>query len=220
MISTNGAAYKRGKQDPCPEVRGKMMNCNSFGTYEPPLSGSKYKTLCHGGIFENERYDPCPVKVECFNKTQRSGQSYYSGTSAGSSAQPAREPERRSLPVVQGNKDDRGPIPLSAYGLQPLRRPDYRNMPTRFTQEPTQNGRPTEAYSTKDYVVPAVVPPKSAPESLQKPHLNYFGEMAPTFIPETGEDVWVRLMWNVVQSVIAAVGWQIYAFARTINLFG
>jgi len=42
---------------------------------------------------------------------------------------------------------------------------------------------------------------------------------APTFLPRAGESVWERLVKNLVQAVFAVVGFQIYNYMRSIDLF-
>src|SRR4051812_40011477 len=46
-------------------ILGKKQNCAAFGSYEPPYSAKKERRMCHGGIFDGDPYQPCPVRSEC-----------------------------------------------------------------------------------------------------------------------------------------------------------
>lgn len=42
---------------------------------------------------------------------------------------------------------------------------------------------------------------------------------APTFLPTSGEGALERLVKNVLQAMVAALGWQIYNYLRSIDIF-
>lgn len=68
-----------------------------------------------------------------------------------------------------------------------------------------------------------VMPSSEAPPGMRSSYAAPtagFAETAPTFTPREGESTWGRLWKNVVQGVIAAIGWALWNYCRTIDLFG
>lgn len=52
------------------EVTGKPMNCQQWGTYEPPGT-SPTAGYCNGGTVDGELWQQCPSKDECRNERNR-----------------------------------------------------------------------------------------------------------------------------------------------------
>lgn len=201
-----------GNQARSTAVPGKMQNCTEFGKYEPPGAGTETSKLCHGGHYQNETYLPCPVKEECRERLRREKGMVY-----GSTAATATTPARYAAP---------GTVTLQPFPT--LRPPNYSTLPTRLPQTGEQvkaalNAAVDTAQKVVDAQMPrAVVPPKDAPLGLRTPfaaQLHYIGEMSPTFLPLDGEDILERLMKNIVQGMISAIGWHVYSYTRTVDLF-
>lgn len=198
----------RGNQIDSP-IPGKKKNCTEWAQYEPQHS-SEAAALCHGGWYRDPKeghrhYEPCPCRPEC--KAATEGRAYT--------------PEHRRLPVIN-------PTGIS-YNQQPfssIQRPSF-TQPPGF-RAPVPASLPAQSYVKQrineyvDSAVPRpVVPPVEYPHSMQTPYVASLdsGGGSPTFLPQSGEDVFERLAKNMIQAAIATCGWQVFNYLRSIDLF-
>lgn len=192
-------------QDESP-IAGKMMNCRQFGSYEPREASTATKNLCHGGWVGSQWYEPCPVKTECYQRTaaQVSGR----------------------LPVINNPTGAARGLQQSARRLPLFRAPDLSELPTHHAQAVNEvqrriGGAVAAAAAEVGAHAPAVVhPKKDAPPGMRSAFLEHdIGGMAPAFLPKKGQSTVDRLMKNIVQSIIAAIGYAIWSFTRRTDLF-
>ena len=201
---------EEGAQVPSP-IPGKMKNCSDWAQYEMRGTSST-ATLCHGGRFEGKLYQPCPARYECQHATMAKTRS---------DGQPV-----RSLPV------------MNPTGIQQLR-PIVSQTPVSQQQAPTFRpmtfGGPTtlpasapralqsRAFPGESTFPQPIVPPEDYPASMRTPYASathvYGGGTSPTFLPRDGENVFDRLIKNIVQGALAACGWHIFDYARSVDLF-
>lgn len=69
----------------------------------------------------------------------------------------------------------------------------------------------------------AVMPDGDAPRGMRSAFASRtpgYGEIAPTFLPSATESPWKRLFKNVAQGILAAIGFTLWNYCRTIDLFG
>lgn len=69
----------------------------------------------------------------------------------------------------------------------------------------------------------AVMPDGDAPRGMRSAFASRtpsYGEIAPTFLPNAAESPWKRLFKNVAQGILAAIGFTLWNYCRTIDLFG
>lgn len=67
-----------------------------------------------------------------------------------------------------------------------------------------------------------VVPAPSAPSGTRTPYAAptaFSGDFFPTYMPDEDESVWSRLFKNMFQGILAAIGWAIWNYCRTVDLF-
>lgn len=197
------------QQSPIP---GKMMNCGEYATYEPTESTNECAAMCHGGRYNSDTYRPCPVRTECRQETINR--------------------KYRRLPVVQ----ERGPLvtpppkaaeppAVNPFLMPPFRIPNLGGMPTQnpqAKQEPSIN--PTTRTPTYEGQFPgATIPTENAPRGMRTPYAAAMptnGEVSPTFLPGENENIIDRLLKNILQGILAVIGWHVWNFARTVDLFG
>lgn len=215
-----------GAQEESP-VPGKMMNCHDFGTYEPEGSRTPHAAMCHGGLYLGDSYNACPVKAECRNLTIS---------------------RRHRLPVlVEDRKPLVTPPPQSAkpeerrnpFLMPPFKMPGLGEMPTQIPQAKTAQATPVqtptvnklveelqakinEVRSSMGLFPGAVIPAVDAPHGMRTPYAAPTAVPAgvsPTYLPQEGESVWRRLLKNILQGLLAALGWHVFDYSRSIDLF-
>jgi hypothetical protein len=196
-----------GEQYRSVEVPGKLQNCGEFGTYEPAMSTKAYQVLCHGGHYQGEYYLPCPVRDQCRIATLRKKDQ------PSPAAQPAQQ---------QTQQPWRGPG---------FKIPDLGRLPTQMPPNAAQAAAQAKARvgAAVDAAAAAagpqwpgtVIPPKDAPPGMRTPHIgtSFTGDVSPTFLPEEGQSTFERLLLNILQGLIAAIGWHIWNFCRSVDLF-
>jgi hypothetical protein len=66
-----------------------------------------------------------------------------------------------------------------------------------------------------------VVPPTTHPAGMQTPfaHDPMFQHQIPVFIPTHTDDIGIRMVLNMFQSMLAAAGYSIFSYARVVDLF-
>lgn len=196
---------------------GTEKNCNAWADYEV-YGSSETSKLCHGGMFRETYYRPCPSRTECQAATELARGS-------------APTDQRRHLPVAQPN-----PVSASYPGLRPTQstalypRSAAPNMPA--PSNPTYGrpmGMPTtlpQAQQRTPFGTPAhapvpIMPPEAYHSSMQSPYANHphVGVMTPVFLPEQDESIFGRIMKNVVQGAIGSTGWHFYGFMSSVDIF-
>lgn len=191
-------------------IEGKEQNCNTFGAYEPAAETTRTRNLCHGGWFEASWYEPCHVRAECYVETSN---------------------KRKTLPVVNNTAAPAQRRPVEQEGF--IKLPTFRG--TNFGGLPTQHPQATARdairakvaevvestlHSAEAYAPHVVSPGPSAPPGMRTPFVgNVESAASPTFIPSEGQSTIERLFFNVLQAIIAAIGYQIWSFARNIDIF-
>jgi len=77
------------------------------------------------------------------------------------------------------------------------------------------NLRPMRTHATP------VVPPTTHPAGMQTPfaHDPMFQHQIPVFIPTHTDDIGIRMVLNMFQSMLAAAGYSIFSYARVVDLF-
>lgn len=103
----------------------------------------------------------------------------------------------------------------------PPRQEEHEHEPERFVSRDMTH----DEYATPDEVDGArpVIPPKEYPETMRRPYVApqpSSGEPTPTFLPETKEETFPRMIYNILQGMLGAIGWQIYSYLRSVDLFG
>jgi hypothetical protein len=225
-----------GKQVICRET-GKMKNCGTFAEWEEGHSGSA--AMCNGGIYDGDSYDVCPSRGECQRAMVRqaeqpdnrylpvmgNGRTQIVGqTPAARPAQPAGQPgpmQQWRPPYADSYERYMGApttIPArtsSGGGLAPAR-------PAQPAAQPGQINYPTSPYPM--YVPTPIQPPQQFPQAMQTPFAApvpfHAGGVTPTFLPEDGEGIFTRLGKNIGQGMIGSFGWQVFDFARNVDMFG
>lgn len=168
---------------------GRLKNCNEWAQFEPKGS-SRTAALCHGGVFEDDRYPMCPSIWDCKEATGRV--------------------ER--LTQIR-NKDEGRPL----VGSQ-LVGATMNTLVNRF--EPFRSTLPSK--KKEDAVVGSVViPSEDLPEVMRTPHvaMSEMGGITPTFLPEKKEAIFSRLGKNIAQGMVGSTGWQVWAYARHVDMF-
>lgn len=222
-------------------IEGKLQNCATFGTFVPETDRDPSKAMCHGGVYEGDFYQACPVKVECKTHTLL----------ANIRPKPKEEEKRKELTLAdlintrtltKEEKQQR----VNPFVLPPLQVPRLEDLPTQQgTTQPVIT--PAPAAQPQHTVVPAAVannitqrinnlntmlesiwpvvmqaPPNPATHATSTPFASYVPpgpEISPTFMPHSEESTWSRLLRNVVQGVIAAIGWHLYNGSRSMDFF-
>lgn len=199
-----GSDMQQAEQVYCRET-GKMKNCNAWAEYEQPHTSETSK-MCHGGFYKQQgwltarEYPACPSRAECKQATQVG----------------VADDGRRRLPILNPGSASR---PLSpAFSV-----PEYRTsgLPSTLPARAAQVAQ-RAVHDIADYFQAPrpIQPPPEYPASMQTPYVPATeGWGAPTFLPRVGESVWERLVKNLVQAVFAVVGFQIYNYMRSIDLF-
>lgn len=195
---------QQGEQTHCQET-GKMKNCGAWAEYEMPHSSETSK-LCHGGFYREKdwprplEYPACPSRAECKQATMMRS---------------VADDGRRRLPILNPGTSR----PLSpAFSI-----PEYRSqvLPNTLPTRGAQATHRAVTDFTEYFQAPRPIqPPAEYPASMQTPYVAATeGWGAPTFLPQIGESVWERLVKNLVQSIFAVIGFQIYNYMRSIDLF-
>jgi hypothetical protein len=185
---------------------GKMKNCGAWAEYETPHSSETSK-LCHGGFYKEKEwpaareYSACPSRAECKHATMGG----------------VADDGRRRLPILNPGT---APRPLSAA----FSVPEYRShggLPNALPARAAQAAQRAVNEVAEYYQSPRPIqPPPEYPPSMQTPYVAATESWgAPTFLPRVGESVWERLVKNLVQSIFAVIGFQIYNYMRSIDLF-
>jgi hypothetical protein len=203
-----------------------MQNCHEFGTYEPPGSHREFRTLCHGGYYNGDYYEVCPVRDKCrdFSINKRQLPVYNNPVEAARS-----QATRESQPVRTVNPN---------YRVSAFEPPNYYQIPTVMpagaqpipgTTQPPPNAaqppRPAQqaAQAAQQQWPNFFKPPQSNPKGMRTPFLHdpFVAGVSPSFLPneETGETTFERLLLNIIQGIFASIAWHIWSFLRTIDLF-
>jgi hypothetical protein len=179
----------------------KGANCNEWASYEPEGTSATAK-LCHGGWFNGDQYDPCPKKLACKIATER---------------RTLNDGSVRRLPVLNPVSGVRTLQP-QRIEVPAIRQPDLSRIATSIPQR-TQ----TQQHYEAQYPQP-VIPPPEYPKAMRTPYASatpvYQGGVSPTFLPRDNEEVFGRLGKNMLQGVLAGIGWHIYDYSRSVDLFG
>lgn len=175
-------------------------NCTSWGEYEPPHSSST-AALCNGGTYEGRSYRECESKIACMAATP--GYSH------------------RSLPVLGNTPRLMGSTLLGA-----------NNFPTTLPRQTTeQQYRPQQQPLVRPPTTPTphgvggahvIQPPESWPEAARTPYVvqrTVVGETTPVYLPESHESVWSRLIKNIIQGMVGALGRHILEMAMNVDFF-
>lgn len=190
-------------------ITGVKKNCGTWAEYEPGYSGSA--AMCNGGTYDDDTYNPCPAREYCKqetrNKQARSNRTlpilntgkpfgYRPGSNLIASTPNTKEQSWRSKLEEWKNR----PFPMSQYTTQ------------RTSQEECDTRLPHP-----------VQPPSDWPESMRTPFASPIpvtgNGFSPTFLPAAGEDPFERLGKNLIQGALSAIGWQIFDFARNVDMF-
>jgi hypothetical protein len=190
------------------EIEGKEQNCTTFGMYEPAAETTRTRNLCHGGWYEASWYEPCPVRSEC-----------YVATSS----------KKRTLPVVNSVAPAKAVAQEGFVRLPAFRGPNFSGMPTQHPQATTPRDAvrakvaevmESALHGAEAYVPHVVSPGVDAPPGMRTPFVGTAETAAsPTFIPREGQSTFERLFFNILQAIIAAIGYQVWSFARSIDIF-
>jgi hypothetical protein len=233
---------KMAAQQPCKECPGKKQNCGAFGTYLSDKSEDTAKAMCHGGLYCNEMYVKCPVQDECRAVTEKARLPIAptAAASRGPAADVVSAALRQAAEAVQA-------VTLPSFRVGNFGMPTETQMPRAQEPQPATAPRPTvvgqvlnaAAQQVKSAMPStpelsaqvrangqfpsAYVPLKDALPAMRSafaaPHPSN-GELSPTFLPNEGESTWSRLLKNILQGMLAALGWVLWNYARTIDLFG
>jgi hypothetical protein len=216
-----------GSQVLC-EQTGKMKNCGVWAAYEEGFSGSA--AMCNGGLYDGDSYEACPSRNDCFRATKEKEDS-----------------GRRHLPVNMGRPlgatqiigqtpaarpSQPGTRPRAAWedAYERWRGTPPTSLPARTSgmapAQPAGGGGslnyPSSPYPA--YVPTPIQPPQQFPPSMQTPFAApvpfHAGGITPTFLPVGDESIWTRLGKNIGQGMVGSFGWQIFDFARTVDMFG
>ncbi len=206
------AEQRSASDPPAPQGQQARPNCDSFGSYEPEYSTAT-AVLCHGGEHNGSIYRRCPVQAECRKATIE-----------------ARVAGRRHLPIEGQppivNNPLRPPLtrPVTQQQTQQQQQPatrPYQSFAQRYAPT-TIPGRSPYAQEAVHFPHP-VIPPQEYPEAMRTPYASptpvYGGGTSPTFLPQSGENVFERLSKNMVQGAIASMGWQVFDYLRAVDLF-
>lgn len=214
-----------GQQQPS-GIPGKKKNCNTWGEYEVP-GASATAAMCNGGWYDRDFYHECPVKAECRAETQRkAGRVHLPLTHEPRPMALPRSVPLAGTPNLEARPALAAPRPKTwadQWGTRP-------SMPaTSVPQKPVQaaalvpKGLPTPADVPAPLPYP-VAPPKEWPAAMHTPYAGPSGApsmgVTPTFLPTEDEGIFSRLAKNAAQGAIGAVGWHVFDFARTVDLFG
>lgn len=177
---------------------GHVKNCNAWAAYEEKDSPDSTKTLCHGGRYNGDWWQPCPSKADCKAATEAARM-----VDAGRPV--------THLPVVQGQS----PFARSVTPMSTTR------IPTAMSSfRPTvASAVPQPQYAHPGMPVP-VQPPETYPASMRSTYAA--GGMhgpSPVFIPRAGEGVMARLGKNMVQGAFGALGFHIMGMAQSVDFF-
>lgn len=183
-------------------------NCREWALYEPAHTSTS-ANLCNGGRFEGVFYEPCSMRAACRVATERRAVEGNMEESGGP----------RRLPVL----NPMSPQAVAPRYLEatPLRVPDFNRLPTSIPQQRTS--QQLQQYQASAQYPQPVLPPKEYPRAMQTPFASmtpvYQGGVSPTFLPRDSENVFGRLGTNMLQGVFAVLGWHVYDYARTVDLF-
>ena len=208
-------AFGKGPQQKCREVPGKLQNCRQFGTFiDNAFKSEEARAMCHGGMYMGDLYDECPVRSECYLATI--------GKRKGSSL-PQLNP-RAPLPLVAPPPElPRIEIPKLSFKLGDYGLPIETQLPQTPTRQIQEHAKTALEQAVRARMG-ATAPSAEALPGMQTPyvaHTHHQAEVAPpTFLPQAGESTWDRLLKNIIQGMIAAFGWAIWKFAKTVDLFG
>lgn len=221
----------KADQQVCIEVPGKMQNCDDFGSFiDKTFTTQEARKMCHGGVYLGKEYEPCPVAHECYVATV--------GTRRARSL-PQLNPQGATIvtPPPPSKKErvfslDDFEIPKLDFSLGDFGLPNMTQIPQAKEEEKPakpktveEHVRATVAEFLRDHDSRRVAQPlDGALPGMRTPFLSGSQKHAeaspPTFLPTGVESTWDRLFKNIVQGIIAAIGFAIWQFARTIDLFG
>lgn len=188
-------------------IPGKYKNCDTWAEYEQPHTSETAK-LCHGGWYKAAgapavEYGPCACRAECKAATMR-------GENDG----------RRHLPIAMNPTNGIRPLAKPVFTQPELRSPFGSATPFPSVLP----SRPAVQQAISQYAEASaprpVVPPQEYPSAMRSPYVSAMDPgNAPTFLPTDGEGTLERLVKNVLQAMVAAFGWQIYNYLRSIDIF-
>lgn len=229
-------------------ITGRNMNCNSFATYEPIGSDKPYATLCHGGVYEGETYRECPVKDECRSATHRKRmeagerevlpqlREVNQDNPLHSMFKPRvfQIPDLSELPTAipmrRAEEAEELEEEEEDLGEEDETEEDDEEQEQEETDEPLAKTMADTATKGRRMRGPkgkrfprAVMPDGDAPRGMRSAFASRtpgYGEIAPTFLPTASESPWKRLFKNVAQGILAAIGFTLWNYCRTIDLFG
>lgn len=183
---------------PCEMVPNRTQNCQKFGEWEDKSNQSSTSKLCHGGVIGDKYWHPCQVREECerYTKYGPDGKIHLPGFSP--------------RPSAPGEYTFRGSREIAS---------------TPAAQQATRYA----AYQDRIANAPVNQVPSKTPWAPQPPPSGYWSPpgsphtppgVAPTYLPDPDESVLERLLCNIGNGFVAALGWQLWSYAQQVDIFG
>lgn len=169
---------------------GKKMNCNQWGTYEPPNSSST-SAYCSGGIVDGQEWGACPSKEECrAEKNARVMRPSYQSN--------------RSQPVFNHVVDR--PMGMGPHQFRP--------------SGTTLGSQPTSIPQQQHYQqAPQVVTPQTTNPYLSTQRVDGMAARPPTYLPAPDEPFMRRLGANMFIGALDSVAHSMSSFLRNVDIF-
>jgi hypothetical protein len=216
----------------CP-VEGKKANCPAFGTYEPWSSDRDFARLCHGGEYQGKEFEACPVRGECrmekekqtqeridaqLRVIQRNAERLKAEDNEKSEAEKARDLFRTAFRAREFTVPHLSELPTTNPMASATEDDDEdEEDAVEVADDPSRRVGPQGQFPR------AVVPGDGAPPGRRSSYAEptpHTGELFPTFLPKELESPWKRLIKNIAQGILAAAGFALWNYCRTIDLFG
>lgn len=181
-----------GRPIPSKAVPGCTQNCSSFGAFSfvNDPINDPDSPLCWGGRHGDRFWTRCGVFDKCRAHTEPP--SYAAPTQQRTSLS-----SRTYLPIAGQNQTKvigQTPNAGQYYGR---RLPDdfLGSLPTTLTADRAKQPARANARASHDGA-------------------------SPTYIPTDDQSVWLRLLMNIGNGIVAAIGWQLWAYAQNVDIFG
>jgi hypothetical protein len=174
-------------------VPGQKQNCQSFGafSFEHDTINDPMSALCYGGVYDRRYWSRCGAHDKC--RANSTPPPNYDAT---------RIPQRRSLTVLPNSYS---PTAVIASTPASIRYQGQAPQPGFLGSLPTTLGHDR---MRKD------------PVGLGTPGGYHGTSPSPTYLPNDEQGVFVRLIMNIGNGIIGAIGWHLWAYAQQVDIFG
>ncbi len=183
-------------------VPGRTQNCKNFGDWEDKSEESSTSRLCHGGVIGTQYWHPCQVKTECERVTKYGPDGKF------------------HLPSLQQQ-----PVQQMAPGEY-----TFRGSREVASTPAAQQAARYSSYQNRIANAPVNQVPSKTPWQPQQPPQGYWAPPghqtavppggAPTYLPDPDESILERLLCNIGNGFVAALGWQLWSYAQQVDIFG